>query len=120
METSEYEVPTLKVVHSIITLPISLIKIADYLAVTGKEVYSYLCMVNLMIPLQQTGKLMQVFVMFPEKIRGRDLSSHQKYFQNIFLYILTGIEQYVPSLYPQLKHVSQMYRTNFQKNLSHS
>lgn len=100
MKTSECEVSTLKVVHSIITLPISLIKIADYLAVTGKEVYSYLCLVNLMIPLQQTGKLMQVFVMFPEEIRGRALNSYQKYFQNIFPYILTGIEQYLPSLYP--------------------
>lgn len=100
MKTSEYEVSTLRVVHSIITLPMSLIKIADYLAVTGKEVYSYLCMVNLMIPLQQTGKLMQVFVRFPEKIRGRALNSYQKYFQNTFLYILTGIEQYPPSLYP--------------------
>ena len=38
MKTSEYEASTLKVVHSIIALPLSLIKRADYLAVTGKEV----------------------------------------------------------------------------------
>lgn len=98
MKTSEAS--TLKVAHGIITLPISLIKIADYLVVTGKEVYSYLCMVNLMIRLQQTGKLMQVFIMFPEKIKGRALNTYQKYFQTILLYILTGIEQHLPSLYP--------------------
>lgn len=110
VKTSEYEASTLKVVQSVITLPLSLIKIADFLAITGKEVYSYLCTVNLLIPLQQTGKLMHIFVMYSEEFRSGALNSYQKSFQGK-LYILKRIEQYDYSSSPQLKHVNKMHRT---------
>lgn len=99
MKASEYEASTLNVVHCIITLPLSLIKIADYLAVIGKEVHSYLCMVNLLIPLQKTGKPMHVFVLYSEEVRGRTLNNYQKSFQEN-LHILTRTEQYYYSSTP--------------------